>query len=155
MRNATFSDNISHEPFCPSQVDSACVATCSNTLSVSQVLKASVKSSEESTYQFHLFLWLAIVSWIGMAVVVSIGDAICIGLLGEDNGNRYGKQKMWGSVGFGIFGIGAGYIVDLASFGKSQKDYSFVFYLMLVAMALDMLVSSRLKKVLRLENHPK
>ena len=39
--------------------------------------------SQSSTYQFHIFLWAAVTSWIGMSVVVSIGDAICFNLLGN------------------------------------------------------------------------
>jgi hypothetical protein len=34
-------------------------------------------------YQFWLFLLLMVLSWIGMAVVVSIGDAICFEMLGK------------------------------------------------------------------------
>jgi hypothetical protein len=34
-------------------------------------------------YQFWLFFLLMVLSWIGMAVVVSIGDAICFEMLGK------------------------------------------------------------------------
>lgn len=54
---------------------------------------------------------------------------------------------MWGSIGFGIFGISAGYLVDLFSEGKLQKDYTCIFYIMLVIMVLDIIVSATLKKV--------
>lgn len=60
---------------------------------------------------------------------------------------------MWGSIGFGIFGIGAGYLVDLFSYGETEKDYTCIFYLMLVMMALDIAVSSTLKKVRKLVVH--
>lgn len=54
---------------------------------------------------------------------------------------------MWGSIGFGIFGISAGYLVDLFSEGKLQKDYTCIFYIMLVIMVLDIIVSATLRKV--------
>lgn len=54
---------------------------------------------------------------------------------------------MWGSIGFGIFGISAGYLVDVFSQGAIQKDYSCIFYIMLIAMIFDMIVSATLKKV--------
>jgi hypothetical protein len=34
-------------------------------------------------YQFWLFFLLMVLSWISMAVVVSIGDAICFEMLGK------------------------------------------------------------------------
>ncbi|XP_012257088.2 major facilitator superfamily domain-containing protein 6 [Athalia rosae] len=149
MRNATFSDNVLHTPVCYSLLRLSCLTNCPDSASLSRLLdesKGRSNTSQTSTYQFHLFLWLAIISWIGMAVVVSIADAICFGLLGDGKEKEYGKQKMWGSIGFGIFGIGAGYLVDLFSRGQTEKDYTCIFYLMLVAMLLDISVSSVLKK---------
>lgn len=66
---------------------------------------------------------------------------------GNERRNDYGKQKMWGSLGFGIFGISAGYLIDLSSKGQYEKDYTSIFYIMLVAMFADILVSATLKKV--------
>lgn len=54
---------------------------------------------------------------------------------------------MWGSIGFGIFGISTGYLVDVLSEGQSKKDYTCIFYIMLAAMILDIVVSATLKKV--------
>lgn len=55
---------------------------------------------------------------------------------------------MWGSIGFGIFGISAGYLVDLLSEGQYDKDYTCIFYIMLVAMIADIIiVAVTLKKV--------
>lgn len=54
---------------------------------------------------------------------------------------------MWGSVGFGIFGISSGYLVDLFSRGEMEKNYSVVFLILVLAMILDMIVSSTLQKV--------
>lgn len=55
---------------------------------------------------------------------------------------------MWGSIGVGIFGIGVGYFIDIFSKGQETKDYSSAFYIMLIAMTLDVVVSSTLKKVI-------
>lgn len=55
---------------------------------------------------------------------------------------------MWGSIGFGIFGISAGYLVDLVSEGQYEKDYTCIFYIMLIAMIADIIVVAvTLKKV--------
>ena len=34
-------------------------------------------------YQFWLFFLLMVISWVSMAVVVSVGDAICFEMLGK------------------------------------------------------------------------
>ncbi|XP_050600988.1 major facilitator superfamily domain-containing protein 6 [Bombus affinis] len=146
---AKFSDNIPYTPFCDNYVKTSCLATCHDNPIFNQLLHevdVPQNSTENSTYQFHSFLWATIISWIGMAVVVSIADAICFNLLGNEGRKEYGKQKMWGSIGFGIFGISAGYLVDLFSEGKIQKDYTCIFYIMLVIMIFDIIVSATLRK---------
>lgn len=79
-----------------------------------------------------------------MAVVVSVGDAICFQMLG-DKPQLYGKQRLWGAVGWGTFSLLAGSLVDRYSRGKVEKDYSVIFYMMLSLIFFDILVSSKLK----------
>lgn len=95
-------------------------------------------------YQFWLFFLFMALSWAGMAVVVSVGDAICFGLLGSEH-NLYGNQRLWGSVGWGVISIFSGFLVDAFSKDEVVKDYSVLFYIMLVMIAFDMLVSSKLQ----------
>lgn len=66
---------------------------------------------------------------------------------GYERRNDYGKQKMWGGIGTGVFCISAGYMVDFFSKKQHEKDYSCIFYIMLVAMIGDIMVSATLKKV--------
>jgi len=55
---------------------------------------------------------------------------------------------MYGSIGFGFFCISAGYLIDISSEElEHEKDYTWIFYLMLVAMIADIGVSATLKKV--------
>lgn len=79
-----------------------------------------------------------------MAVVVSVGDAICFEMLG-DKPQLYGNQRLWGSVGWGTFSIISGWLIDKFSDGQLTKNYAVGFYLMIGLILLDMLVSSRLK----------
>ncbi|KAF3425777.1 hypothetical protein E2986_10071 [Frieseomelitta varia] len=144
-----FLDNIPYKPTCENYVKTSCLITCHNNATFNQLLhdvNVAQNSAENTRYQFYSFLLATIISWIGMAVVVSIADAICFNLLGNERRKEYGKQKMWGSIGFGIFGISAGYLVDLFSEGKLQKDYTCIFYIMLVIMVLDIIVSATLRK---------
>lgn len=97
-------------------------------------------------YQFWLFLILAILGWVGMAVIYTVGDAICFEMLGE-NHSSYGNQRVWGSIGYGIFSIFGGLMVDHFSKGNSlaRKDFTSVFILMLGMIVLDVIASTRLK----------
>lgn len=108
------------------------------------ISEPSIYDSEASSLpQFRSFFIALALSWIGMAVVVSVGDAICFDLLGEKH-RLYGRQRLWGAVGWGVFSIIAGWLVDEMSSHSFYKDYSGVFYLMLAAILPDLLVSTRL-----------
>ncbi|XP_076649991.1 sugar baby transporter [Halictus rubicundus] len=149
IRTATFSDGIVHAALCDKYIRTSCIITCHDNPVFHQLLEkadTSQNTAQTSGYQFHSFLCATIISWIGMAVVVSVADAICFNLLGTEKRKEYGKQKMWGSIGFGIFGISAGYLVDTFSEGKIYKDYTCIFYIMLVIMILDIIVSTTIKK---------
>lgn len=78
-------NDTSHEPSCGNQVRTWCTATCHDNSKFNRLLQEAKNSHNDSgTYKhrFYLFLWASIVSWVGMAVVVSIADAICFDLLG-------------------------------------------------------------------------
>ena len=44
---------------------------------------AASDGNNTDAYQFWLFFLLMVISWVSMAVVVSVGDAICFGMLGK------------------------------------------------------------------------
>lgn len=112
--------------------------------SVTEVLSGATDEQAKSTYQFWTFFTLLIISWAGMAVVVSVGDAICFEMLG-DNPQRYGNQRLWGSVGWGTFSIISGFLIDKFSQGQVTKNYAIGFYLMGILILIDMGVSSKLE----------
>ncbi|XP_043492952.1 major facilitator superfamily domain-containing protein 6 [Polistes fuscatus] len=148
VSNITFSNGITHVPACKKLLTTSCLATCHHP-ALNELLRESDNYNEHttpSTHQFHLFLWAATASWVCMAVIVSIADSISFNLLGNERRSDYGKQRMWGSIGFGIFGIAAGYLVDIFSEGEFQKDYTCIFFMMLIFMILDIMVSSTLRK---------
>lgn len=62
-----------------------------------------------------------------------------------DKPQLYGYQRLWGSIGWGTFSFLAGYLVDQFSKGKYEKDYSVVFYMAIVLIAIDIVVSVKLK----------
>ncbi|XP_068633079.1 uncharacterized protein Sugb [Battus philenor] len=103
----------------------------------------SHNNTKQYTRQFWLFFLLMIISWIGQAVVVTFADAICFNLLGTQV-SLYGKQRLWGSVGWGIFSLLTGTLIDRFSEG-AYKDYTVAFVLMFVFMFGDVVVSCFIK----------
>lgn len=160
--------------YCPHKINdtinkpfkSICDAKCDNP-SVSEIITESKIPNNQvwGIYQFWLLFLLLVLSWSGMAVVVSVGDAICFGMLGNifeqkiflniffifisnylgDKPHLYGNQRLWGAVGWGIFSVLTGWLVDLFSEGETMKNYSVAFYMMLVLILLDIMVSGKLK----------
>lgn len=140
-----------HYPNCVSQAtyqlkselfQSSCDIHCENTV-VNELIEGAAESRQEGTKeytsQFWLFFFLMIVSWVGQAVVVTFADAICFDLLGPKV-SQYGKQRLWGSVGWGVFSLLTGVLIDLFSDG-AYKDYTVAFVLMFVFMLGDVVVS--------------
>ncbi|XP_035431610.1 major facilitator superfamily domain-containing protein 6 [Spodoptera frugiperda] len=120
---------------------SSCNIRCDNAV-VNELIEGASDSrndKNELTSTFWLFFVLMILSWIGQAVVVTFADAICFNLLGTKV-TQYGKQRLWGSVGWGIFSLLTGFLIDTLSDGD-YKNYSIAFILMFVFMMGDVAVS--------------
>ncbi|KAH8261380.1 hypothetical protein KR044_008072 [Drosophila immigrans] len=136
--------------YCPKQNDifrPKCQMNCNDTY-FEKMLPASQTINTRSAMakpEFWFFFGMLIISWAGMAVVVSIGDAICFSLLG-DRHHLYGKQRLCGSLGWGIFAVVAGLLVDaMSEEGSTVKNYTIVFWMTLVILGFDMLASTKLK----------
>lgn len=133
-------------PVCSTtRVDSVCSLKC-NENDINVLLSGNeIKDSDVyGMYQFWVFLILMIICWLGQAVTVSIGDAICFELLG-DKPNRYGYQRMYGALGWGILSSIAGIIVDIMSKDKAETDYTVCFYMAAGFLVLDFFTSMFLK----------
>jgi hypothetical protein len=50
---------------------------------VSELFAGATDDQVKTTYQFWTFFMMLVISWAGMAVVVSVGDAICFEMLGQ------------------------------------------------------------------------
>lgn len=85
VASASFADNTSHVPWCNLLTTSKCEAMC-NDGTVKQLMRnvTEIDTDVSGRYQFWLLFWLLVFSWVGMAVVVSLSDAICFELLGTE-----------------------------------------------------------------------
>lgn len=126
-------------------IKTQCEITCNNAELNAMMRNGKIPNDQVTGhFQFWAFFMCLITSWVGMAVVVTVGDAICFEML-EDKPHLYGHQRLWGAVGWGSVSLVSGLLVDEFSKGKTYKDYSVLFYMMLILILMDMLVSKRLK----------
>lgn len=59
----------------------------------------------------------------------------------DDKPHRYGQQRLYGALGWGILSGVTGFIIDAASAGQPSKNYLYAFYLGAFFMILDAVVS--------------
>lgn len=74
-------NGLLHVPYC----DTLQIADCEMQCQSKTLAELTTVPDSEAVlhYQFWMFAVLMALSWIGMAVVVSIGDAICFSILGK------------------------------------------------------------------------
>ncbi|KAK3921168.1 Major facilitator superfamily domain-containing protein 6 [Frankliniella fusca] len=146
VHNAILPNSKPLIPYCDSTLQILqCNAICDNSAIMDLITRpADDNYSPALSYQFWLFFLLLIVAWSGMAVVASVGDAICFGVLG-DKPNHYGQQRLWGAVGWGLFTLIAGILVDEFSKNQFKKDYTIAFYIVVINILLSIAVSYQLK----------
>ncbi|XP_037908689.1 major facilitator superfamily domain-containing protein 6 isoform X2 [Hermetia illucens] len=122
-----------------------CDIKCNDQYIMDVLTESKIQNNDAvGLYQFWLFFMFLIISWAAMAVVVSVGDAICFEMLG-DRPHLYGNQRLWGAAGWGVISLFSGYLVDLFSGESYFKDYTVVFYMTLIMIAMDVFVSLRLE----------
>ncbi|XP_044737446.1 major facilitator superfamily domain-containing protein 6 [Chrysoperla carnea] len=97
------------------------------------------------TPTFWGFVILMAIGTIGFNVANCVSDAICFDVLGENGQLDYGKQRVWGTIGFGISALLSGYIVDVLSQGNEIKTYTPVFILVFVFIIVDIVACFKLK----------
>lgn len=96
-----------------------------------------------SHYEFWLYLICIIIAWSGFAITVVMSDTVCFQLLGAAS-NKYGQQRLFGSLGWGTLVIITGGLIDYASEGDAEKDYTPAFVLCVAVLFIDLFVASRL-----------
>lgn len=70
---------------------------------------------------------------------------VMLQFLPGDKPNHFGQQRLWGAVGWGLFTVIAGFIVDELSKTQFKKDYTIAFYIVVVNVLLSIVVSYQLK----------
>ncbi|KAK8783339.1 hypothetical protein V5799_010304 [Amblyomma americanum] len=96
------------------------------------------------TAVFWLYCVFVTVNYAAIGCANSLTDTGCFELLeseGADSKTRFGLHRLWGTVGWGIFAAGSGYLIDVLKKANgnlpSATDYSAGFYLATALMFLD------------------
>ncbi|XP_028136371.1 major facilitator superfamily domain-containing protein 6-like isoform X2 [Diabrotica virgifera virgifera] len=97
-------------------------------------------------YWTWLFFAAMLTFWISNSVVLTIADAICFTLL-EDEHEKYGEQRMFGALGWGIFSAVSGYVTDVLTGGSLVKNYYFIFFLAISLFIVNLIVCYRIEYV--------
>jgi len=66
-------------------------------------------------------------------------------LSGEGGQMGYGRQRVWGTIGFGIAAFLAGYMIDLWSDGEIYKSYTPAFILVFTFTCIDLICCKKLE----------
>lgn len=69
-------------PTCTVALESTCELQWTSE-NVQETVEVSDYSTAYASYQFWVFLLLMVIAWLGQAVAVSLGDAICFEMLGK------------------------------------------------------------------------
>ncbi|XP_018049973.1 PREDICTED: major facilitator superfamily domain-containing protein 6-like [Atta colombica] len=113
-----------------------CNVTCDN-FKDDQCLYTSVT--------FWSFVVLMCISESGSCIFFSISNAFCFAILGQDKRLKYGKQRLWGAVGFGIVVCLSGYMIDFFSHDKIHKNYLPSMLLVIIFTCIDFICCIKLK----------
>ncbi|KAL3211793.1 hypothetical protein MRX96_036270 [Rhipicephalus microplus] len=98
---------------------------------------------ENQRQVFWLYCIFVTVNYAAIGCANSLTDTGCFELLeseGADSKNRFGLHRLWGTVGWGVFAAGSGYLIDGlkgTNDPSSRTDYSAGFYLAAALMLVD------------------
>src|SRR5690349_15390854 len=91
-----------HSPDFSSWTKMNCSAKCDSDF-VMELISTTDEKDVSTSFNFVIFFLLLALSWAGMAVVVSIADAICFTVI-TNHKTTFGHQRVWGSIGWGSVG---------------------------------------------------
>ena len=126
LKNVSYMDQNFWQATCSSEALFDCFIKCESKYHQDCIAVSPPKLSRTFWIFFVIFLFCNIF----FSPVLSLVDAVAYDTLGEKRG-RWGRQRMWGTVGFAIFAITSTFIMDMLSKRNPGKDinYSVSFYI--------------------------
>ncbi|XP_075552678.1 major facilitator superfamily domain-containing protein 6-like isoform X1 [Dermacentor variabilis] len=117
-----------------------CANASVNESGASEIYAALRCPSDATHYdgKFWIYTISVVVAWASSATLYTVTDAAVCELLG-DNVSAFGRQRLWGTISWGVVSPLIGFLIDEAS-DSSHTDYKPGFYLFAAFMALDVLL---------------
>lgn len=97
-----------------------------------------------SRTEFWFLLACLLIQFCCQSASVTLQEALCYQLLGNAS-QDFGKQRLWGSLGWGFGAVTGGLMVDWYSQGKDQKDYWPAYIMTFLFLMMDVMVVCSLK----------
>lgn len=90
---------------------------------------------------FWMFVILMSLGTINFNVGNCVSDSVCFDVLGENNEMKYGQQRVWGTIGFGLTALIGGIAVDLTA----TNSLGPALVVMLICIFFDLASVTKLK----------
>ncbi|GBN13413.1 hypothetical protein AVEN_270057-1 [Araneus ventricosus] len=140
--NAEFSTNRSVK--CIEQILTKCYSITTETCTELKDSDDGGKTHENALLQLCTISILSFIMYICMGSLASLSDAACFSALGEKT-EMYGKQRLWGTIGWGAFALLAGYLNQVVTGSSTKYNYSAGFYMSAALFVIDLLVIPKLQ----------
>jgi len=108
---------------CSQEVELDCTLKCSQINNDCTVTKKV--HMDDTFWMFFLFFLLGNISF---SPIISITDAMAYDILG-DKRSQWGKQRLWGTIGFAMFAVTSTFIMDRISKNSLDINFSVSFYI--------------------------
>jgi MFS_1 like family len=114
-----------------------CSVTCGNW--TQNLGTGTVKVVSKFGRTFLIFFIIYLVASCIFSPVISIVDGLAYNCLG-DGRMKFGRQRCWGSVGYGLCGVISSIIMDTLQTSDADKNYTYSFILFAVFLLLTALI---------------
>ena len=91
-----------------------------------QVLNTTLDDSRKFSTTFWLFGFIYIISNTVNSPIYNLLDALTYSHLGEER-SKWGPQRVWGAIGYSLFGVAAGYAMDAVKGKTGDINYAWCF----------------------------
>lgn len=131
------------EPFWRMVCDSETILNCDMSCTTTGAMDCNHETAAYGQ-TFWIFFFVFLLANIALAPTLSLNDAIGYDILG-DKSHRWGKQRLWGTIGFACFAIASTLIMDSLSKSNKTIDYNISFYIFGGLMLVCVIVAGFLK----------
>ncbi|XP_050548921.1 uncharacterized protein LOC126910411 [Daktulosphaira vitifoliae] len=131
---------------CVNYVKSSCHLNCSNDLLMDLASTPAITGSVTQYNQFWIFFIVLVMMSISFNITDNLQTSLCLDLLGQ-NHHYFGKNKCWTSIGWGVFSIIGGWLVDNFSPNPRHKNYSPIFLSSIMLTIFYLIVALKIKIV--------